>query len=154
MQSAKKTKTPVSSAESLPQISLKVTYATLGMPNPILHDGFDQALDRVRARLGQSHPMFIGGESVTAEETFEDCSPINRIGYWDNFRGGRRNTHAMRWQPPGRLSPFGAKSWKERVKVLRRAASLIEKRIYELSALTSLEVGKNRLEAIGDVQEA
>ena len=37
--------------------------------------------------------------------------------------------------------------------ILRRAADLIEERGFDLSALVSLEAGKNRLEAMGDVTE-
>ena len=37
--------------------------------------------------------------------------------------------------------------------MLRRAADLIEEHGFDLSALVSLEVGKNRLEAMGDVTE-
>ena len=38
--------------------------------------------------------------------------------------------------------------------MLRAAADLISERSNELAALMSLEVGKNRLEALGDVEEA
>ena len=44
--------------------------------------------------------------------------------------------------------------WPERVAVLRTAADLVSERSNELAALMSLEVGKNRLEALGDVEEA
>ena len=44
--------------------------------------------------------------------------------------------------------------WPQRVAVLRAAADLISERSNELAALMSLEVGKNRLEALGDVEEA
>ena len=43
--------------------------------------------------------------------------------------------------------------WQERVKLVRKAASLIEKRIFDLGAAMALEVGKNRMEFLGDVQE-
>jgi 1-pyrroline-5-carboxylate dehydrogenase len=39
------------------------------------------------------------------------------------------------------------------VALLRRAAALIEERVYELGAVLSLEVGKNRMEALGEAQE-
>ena len=38
--------------------------------------------------------------------------------------------------------------------MLRRAAELIRERKYELAALMSLEVGKSRLEAMGDAEES
>jgi 1-pyrroline-5-carboxylate dehydrogenase len=43
--------------------------------------------------------------------------------------------------------------WQKRVELLRKAASLIEERIFELGAAMALEVGKNRMESLGDVQE-
>ncbi len=132
----------------------KITYATLGVPNPELHDRFDQALERVRAGMGQTHPMLIGGQPVKAEETFEDRSPINCDWLLGRFQKGTAQ-HARDALAAARKAfpVWSGLSWKERVKIVRRVAALIEKRIYDLSALVSLEVGKNRLEAIGDVQE-
>jgi 1-pyrroline-5-carboxylate dehydrogenase len=43
--------------------------------------------------------------------------------------------------------------WKKRVQLVRKASALIEKRIFELGAAMALEVGKNRMESLGDVQE-
>ena len=37
--------------------------------------------------------------------------------------------------------------------LLRRAVALIEERVYEIGAVLSLEVGKNRMEALGEAQE-
>jgi 1-pyrroline-5-carboxylate dehydrogenase len=44
--------------------------------------------------------------------------------------------------------------WRERLAILRRASGLIRDRKYELAALMSLEVGKSRLEAMGDAEES
>jgi len=154
MRASKTAKKPVARRSS-PSKPPKITYATLGMPNPRLHDEFDQALDQVKARLGKAHPMLIEGASVMAEETFEDYSPINTDWLLGKFQKGIAR-HARDAVAAARKAfrIWGGKSWMDRIKVLRRAAGLMEKRIYELSALTSLEVGKNRLEAIGDIQES
>ncbi len=146
--------TDLSLRESVPQ-EFKVTYATLGAPNPALHEHYDRALERVRAWLGQEHPMLIGGREVSAGETFEDRSPINTEWLLGRFQAGTARearealTAARRTFPAWSHTP-----WPERVAILRRAAALIESRLYELSALAGLEVGKNRLEAIADAQEA
>lgn len=133
----------------------KITYATLGAPDPTLHRTFDQALERVRAGLGQTHPMLIGGRPVTTESTFEDRSPIDRDWLLGRFQQGTAQHASDALSAARRAFPaWSSTPWQERVRILRRAASLIESRIYDLSALVSLEVGKNRLEAIGDVQEA
>ena len=54
----------------------------------------------------------------------------------------------------GAAARWARTPWPERVAVLRAAADLISERSNELAALMSLEVGKNRLEALGDVEEA
>ena len=44
--------------------------------------------------------------------------------------------------------------WQERVAIIRKAADLMSEQRNELSALMAMEVGKNRLEALGDVEES
>jgi 1-pyrroline-5-carboxylate dehydrogenase len=55
---------------------------------------------------------------------------------------------ARRAFPGWRATP-----WPERVRLLRRVAALIEERVYDIGAAVALEVGKNRMEALGEVQE-
>src|SRR5262249_16262464 len=42
--------------------------------------------------------------------------------------------------------------WRERLKILEQAAEIIRERKYELAAIMTLEVGKRRLEAMGDAE--
>ena len=49
---------------------------------------------------------------------------------------------------------WARRPWRERTGILRRAAACIRERKYELAALMSLEVGKSRLEAMGDAEES
>ena len=44
-------------------------------------------------------------------------------------------------------------NWDERVYLIRKAADLIDQRLFEIGAVVTLEVGKNRMEALGDVAE-
>ncbi len=48
---------------------------------------------------------------------------------------------------------WGRRPWQDRVATMRRVADVISERQMEFSALLSMEVGKNRLEALGDVEE-
>jgi 1-pyrroline-5-carboxylate dehydrogenase len=55
---------------------------------------------------------------------------------------------------PARAAPgWRATSVAERVRLMKKVARLIEERIYHISAALTLEVGKNRMEALGEVQE-
>ncbi len=50
---------------------------------------------------------------------------------------------------PGQPTP-----WKDRLELIRKAADLISERQMRYAGLMAIEVGKNRLEALGEVEEA
>jgi len=133
---------------------MKVTYATLSVDNEELQSAFDTALERARATLGRTYAMLIGGEQRAGGETFEDRSPIDRELVVAHFPIGTREdvrdaiAAARDAYPAWRDMP-----WRDRLAVLRRAAEIISDRQFDYAALMSLEVGKNRLEALGDVEE-
>jgi 1-pyrroline-5-carboxylate dehydrogenase len=85
---------------------------------------------------------------------FEDRSPIDTRVLIGRFPRGTfadvdRAVAAARAAFPA----WSRRPFEERTAILRRAADLIEEHGFDLSALVSLEVGKNRLEAMGDVTE-
>lgn len=44
--------------------------------------------------------------------------------------------------------------WQERVRILRKAADLMEEHTFEIGVVLALEAGKNRMEALGDIAES
>jgi 1-pyrroline-5-carboxylate dehydrogenase len=133
---------------------MKITYSTLSADNEELQSAFDAALERARADLGSTHPMIIGSEERTSADTFEDRSPIDRDLLVARFPVGTREdvrdaiAAAREAYPAWRDTP-----WRDRLAILRRAADLISERQFDYAAAMVLEVGKNRLEALGDVEE-
>jgi 1-pyrroline-5-carboxylate dehydrogenase len=133
---------------------MKITYATLSADNEELQSSFDAAVDRARANLGQAYPMIIGAEERAGVELFEDRSPIDADVVVARFPLGTRQdardaiVAARAAFPAWRDTP-----WRDRLAVLRRAADVISERQFDDAALMALEVGKNRLEALGDVEE-
>jgi 1-pyrroline-5-carboxylate dehydrogenase len=133
----------------------KITYATAGIEAEELHKAYDQALEEVKKRLGERHPMYIGGEARYAAEEFEDRSPIDTRIVLGRFQKGTRKDAVDAIRAAKAAFPaWSRRPWQERVAVMRRVADLISEHRYELSAILSLEVGKSRLEALGDVEEA
>jgi 1-pyrroline-5-carboxylate dehydrogenase len=132
----------------------RLTYATMFDPPEDVHRRFEAALETVRAGLGREYPMWIGGRTVAADATFEVRSPIDQQWLLGRFAAGGA-AHAKDAIAAARASyrAWAATPWHERVRLLRRAAQLIEERVYEIGAAVSLEVGKNRMEALGEVQE-
>ncbi|HEX6140250.1 MAG TPA: aldehyde dehydrogenase family protein [Candidatus Limnocylindria bacterium] len=133
---------------------MKITYATLSADNEELQSAFDAAVERVRAELGRSYPMLIGAEERTGSEQFEDRSPIDRDLVVARFPVGTR--HDVRDAIADARAAFPAwrdLGWRRRIELMRRAADVISERQFDFAALMAIEVGKNRLEALGDVEE-
>lgn len=133
----------------------KVTYATLSADNEELQSAYDEAIANVKAKwLGVELPMFIDGEKVYADEKFKNYSPINRDVLLGIAQQGTRD-HAKAAIAAARAAFEGWRKtpWPERVAMLRQIAERISDNSLELSALMIMEVGKNRLEALGEVEE-
>ena len=133
---------------------LKITYATLRNDNEQLHASYDAGLATARGELGATHGLFINGEWRKAEGTFAKRSPIDGSLVGSFAAGTRQDVReavaAARAAAPG----WAGTPWLERIAVMRRMADLISERQMELAALMAIEVGKNRLEALGDVEES
>jgi 1-pyrroline-5-carboxylate dehydrogenase len=133
---------------------LKITYSTLSADNEELQAAFDAALDEVRDELGREYPLVIGDERRRKAEQFDDRSPIDTALVVARFQIG--DAQDVRDAIAAARAAFPAWSgvpWRERLTILRRAADLISERQFRYAALMAFEVGKNRLEALGDVEE-
>jgi len=122
--------------------------------NPKLHADYDEGMRTAKSWLGQKHPFYVNGEAREGEGYEEERSPIDRdivIGY---FARATRQDAKDAIEAARKFSPkWSGTPWDERVQIMREAADVISDRAYELAALMAMEVGKSRLEAIGDVEE-
>jgi len=132
----------------------KLTYATMFNPPEELHARFEAALQKIKASLGQEHAMFIDGKDVLAKEKFEDRNPANTdevLGIFE--KGDAADAHAAIQAARKAACMWEHTPWQQRVALIRKAAAIMDERIFEIGAVVSLEVGKNRMEALGDVAE-
>lgn len=133
---------------------IKVTYSTLASPDPLLDQLYDEAVARVKQNFGKEFPLYIDGQERFAEETFTKISPVDTDLTMGKFQKGTEKdardalVAARAAFPKWRKTP-----WQERVAIMRKAADLISERLFDMGAVMSFEVGKNRLEALGDVEE-
>src|SRR5437773_2239532 len=119
------------------------------------HVDYDTAVDRVRSEFGQTLPMIIDGKEVRTTATFPDVSPADIRVVLGLFQHGTK-AHAKHAITAARAAfrTWSATPWAERVRIVQRAADLISERKYRYAALLSFENGKNRYEAMADVDEA
>ncbi len=118
-------------------------------------DKMRRALSEMRARLGKEYPLVINGEKVFTGKTIASINPsspdtvvgaVAEAGIPEAERAVRAARDAFeKW----RWTPF-----EERAQLLERAAAIMERRRFELSALEVFEVGKPWTEADGDIREA
>ena len=133
----------------------RVTYATLaaGQTEEFARK-FDAAVEKVKAGLGGSHGHRIAGKETGEGGALEDRSPIDTRMVLGRFPSAMKADVDRAIEVARAAFPAWSRTpWRERCRILRRAADLIEERGFELSALVSLEAGKSRLEAMGDVTE-
>lgn len=132
----------------------KITYTTL-FADESINPKFEAALKRFGPRLGQSHPMYIGGKEVWSGSEFEHRSPIDTSIVVGRFQVGR-SEHARQAIEAAKASfqTWSSKPWQERVRILERYAKLIDDRKFDIAVAITYEVGKNRLEALAECWEA
>ena len=135
-------------------MSFRLTYATMFNPPEEMHERFEKALATMRTRLGKTHPMHVDGKDVPAATTEERRSPIdNQISI-----GRFPNASAKEVDAALAAAHRAFPAWRDagaatRVALMRKVARILEERVYEIAAALVLEVGKNRLEALGEAQE-
>jgi len=134
---------------------VKITYSTLGTPDPLIDQYFDEALATVKGWLGQTHKQYINGEWRTSHDSFTTTSPVDTSLVMGTFQlGGKQDIDAAMAAAKAAYPAWRATPWQERVRLMRKTVELISDRLFEIAAVNTLEVGKNRLESLGDVEEA
>lgn len=134
---------------------LKITYSTMSADNEELQSAFDAALDHVQAHLiGTEVPMFINGHEVLANEKTHLFSPVDtRIRLCTAQKGTVEDVRAAVAAARAAFPGWAATPWQERVAAIRRAADMMSDQNFGLAAVMVMEVGKSRLESLGEVAE-
>ena len=132
----------------------KVTYASLGSLGEDFHEAFDAALAQLRRRKVR-YPLFIAGKNRKTKTSFPNLSPSDTRNVLGDFALAERADVEKAITAARKAFPVWRDlGWTERVTLLRKAADLMTQRQFELAAILTLEVGKNRFEAIAEVSES
>ncbi len=133
----------------------KITYVTL-FADESIRPKYEAATKKLSKNLGKHYEMQIDGKSVSSKEgEFAVRSPIDTslvVGY---FPVGTKKHARAALNAASRAFPAWSRSpWKERVRILRRAAELMDERKFDIAATITYEVGKNRTEALAEAWES
>lgn len=130
----------------------KVTYATLTADNEDLHVAFERGIEIAKGWLGAE--ISAPGDPNPGElvEVFSPADPSVLIATVRAASPEAIDAAVEQAKKAGKV--WAATPWQERVRILRDLADTITEQANEMAALMTMEVGKNRLEALGDVEES
>ncbi|MGH8674197.1 MAG: aldehyde dehydrogenase family protein, partial [Burkholderiales bacterium] len=135
-------------------MSFRLTYATMFNPPEAMHERFERSLAKLRGELGRTQKLFIDGRDVDAATQEERASPIDsnlKLGHFPLAQ--LKDVDAALAAASKAFPAWRETSAADRAKALRRVADIMEERVYDIAAALVLEVGKNRMEALGEAQE-
>jgi RHH-type proline utilization regulon transcriptional repressor/proline dehydrogenase/delta 1-pyrroline-5-carboxylate dehydrogenase len=134
------------------------TYKNASLVNfvdPECQEKMRTALRDVRAHFGQKHPLLIDGKEIWTDKLLKSVNPSapdEIIGYVAEagIPEAERAVKAARRA----FETWARTPVEERCRLLERAAAILDRRRFELSAVEVFEVGKAWAEADGDIREA
>src|SRR5207302_564196 len=116
---------------------------------------FDQAIDMVKKDFGKKYPMIIGGKEIYSDNQFQVRSPSDTRIVIANFPLATKEDalYAMS-SAKDAFSRWSQVPYQKRVEIFRECAKTLSSDKFHLAAIMTFENGKNRLESMGDVDEA
>jgi 1-pyrroline-5-carboxylate dehydrogenase len=113
------------------------------------------ALEEVRGKLGQTYPLRIGDKKINTDKRIESVMPASFktvVGYVGKASRDQAEqairTASETFKAWSRVAPD------VRAKILIKAAAIMRRRLYELSAWMCFEVSKSWIDAYADTCEA
>ena len=134
------------------------TYKNASLVNfvyPECQEKMRTVLREVRARFGQKHPLVIDGKEIWTDKLLKSVNPSapdEIIGYV--AEAGIPETERAVKAARRAFETWARTPVEERCQLLERAAAILDRRRFELSAVEVFEVGKAWAEADGDIREA
>lgn len=114
-----------------------------------------EALARVKQRLGGEYPLVIDGRRMTSSKQIRSVNPAKPSEVVGIVASANADQAREAIDAAGRaFESWKLRSLSDRAQYLFRAAELLRERRYDYDALLVYEVGKSWVEADGDIAEA
>ena len=119
------------------------------------HEKFESAVDEAKKELGQKYPIIINGKKIYSDSIFTVNSPSDRrIKIGDFPKATISDTENAVSSAKKAFEEWSNSSFQKRVEIFRECAEYFSSKKFFLAAIMTFENGKNRFEAMGDVDEA
>ena len=119
------------------------------------HSDFDNAVEQVKNELGKTYPIIINGKEITSDNRFTISSPADRTIKVAEFPSATKDDvlNAISAAKDA-FDEWSNTAYQKRAQVFKDCANSFSKQKFRLAAIMSFENGKNRFEAMGDLDEA
>jgi 1-pyrroline-5-carboxylate dehydrogenase len=132
----------------------KVTYVSLSADDPAIDAGFTAAIAAAPGAMGATAPLLVAGEARAGAGAIESYNPADtRLVVARVAAAGETDLRDGVAAARGAFPAWSARPWQERAAIIERAAEIVRERKFELSVAMILEMGKNRVEALGEIEE-
>lgn len=119
------------------------------------HKKFDSAVEEAQKDFGRSYPMIISGKEIFSDNQFQVRSPADRNLVLANFPlASKEDTLRAIDAAKDAYQRWSLVPYEKRVQIFREVADVFSQEKFCLAAIMSFENGKNRLESMGDLDEA
>ena len=119
------------------------------------HTSFDKAIEEVQKGFGKICPIIINSTEVNSENRFTVKSPADtRITLAEFPKATIDDTLSAIASAKDAFDEWSNTSYQKRTKIFQDCANIFSAQKFSLAAIMTFENGKNRIEAMGDVDEA
>jgi 1-pyrroline-5-carboxylate dehydrogenase len=119
------------------------------------HSLYDKAINLVYSEFGRTYPVIINGKKTYTSQTMIRTSPTDRritLGYI--MKGNTTHAKKAIQAASNAFEKWSMMDYRKRVKLFTKIGTIMKRRKFELAAWLTFENGKNRYEAIADIDEA
>ncbi len=121
------------------------------------HSRFDRAVERFAQSLEgiTRYESLVDGRAVSSGKYFKDTSPIDTGLVLGEFSLGGSKEASLAVNAACRaFQTWSVMDLDKRLVIFRKAAEIMRRELFEISAAITFDNGKNRYEAVGEVDEA
>ncbi len=127
----------------------------LSKEEEFFHEQYEHAIRDVKTEFGRQYALIIGSKKIKTNSNFTHISPLDSritLGYFPKSR--LEDTRDAIKAARSSFKIWSKYDYKKRIEICRATGDMLSRRKFELAAWLSYENGKNRYEAIGDIDEA
>ena len=119
------------------------------------HAEFDRAIDEARKELGKKYPVIINGKEIYSDDCFTVRSPADStISVGEFPKASQDDIYKCISSAKNVFEQWSHTPHKKRAQIFRECTDVFSAKKFFLAAIMIFENGKNRIESMGDVDEA